>query len=541
MKDLTFAKIVVLLNALVPAVLLAWDSSHGLAGANPVNYAIRTTGLLSLMFLCMTLAVTPLRKVTGFQTLFHFRRMMGLFAFFYAVAHFATFFVFDRVLNVGDTLSEMVKRPYLIVGSVGVLAMVPLAATSMNYMIKRLGPKRWQLLHRLTYVAAIAGAVHFYMLVKSDVRTPVAFGSIVGVLLIYRGTAFTVRRSKQAANATSKWAGALRVDRIVQETPHVKTFRLALPGRGALPFRYLPGQYLTFTLEIGERKVRRSYTIASTPSRPGYCEVTIKREDMGLVSRHMHDVVKEGGLLQVAAPSGKFTFTGNEANRIALLAAGVGVTPLMSILRSLTDRNWNGRIDMIYSCKTSRDIIFRDELDDSRRRFPNFHLTITLTQADDRPWDGHVGRIDARLLHQTIPDLANVPFYVCGPSEMLTATSSLLRKLGVPESNIHKESFGSAAASVTDAAGTAEYSVTFSRSNKTARIAGNLPILALAEKLGIEVDTECRSGICGRCKCHMTSGSVEMETQDALDAADRRNQVILLCQARALEDVIVEI
>lgn len=539
MKNLRFAKLVVLLNALVPGALLAWDAWHGQASANPVNYAILTTGMLALVFLCLTLAVTPLRKVTGFQWLFHFRRTLGLYAFFYAAAHFATFFVFDRELSVRSTLSEMVKRPYLIVGSIGLLAMVPLAATSTNYMIKRLGPKRWQALHRLAYVAAVAGAVHFYMQVKSDVRLPIAFGSVLGVLLIYRGTAFTVRQRKKAPQGTAPWAGVLKVDRIVQETWQVKTFRLVPPGGGAFPFRYLPGQYLTFTLEIGGTKVRRSYTIASAPSRPGYCEVTIKREDLGLVSRYMHDEVNEGHHLQVAAPSGTFTFTGHEAKRIVLLAAGVGVTPLMSILRYLTDRKWNGRIDMLYSCKTSRDIIFREELEDLRRRFANVHLTITLTRPESGSWDGPVGRIDTGMLRRAIPDLTSLPFYICGPSEMLSASASLLRQLGVAESNLHKESFGSGVSPAAD--GAAEYTVSFSRSKKTAKIGSNRPILAAAEELGIEVDTECRSGICGRCKCRMTSGSVAMHTQDALDAADRRNQIILLCQARALENVTVEI
>jgi ferredoxin-NADP reductase/DMSO/TMAO reductase YedYZ heme-binding membrane subunit len=541
MKDLRFAKLVVLLNALVPGALLAWDAWRGQASANPVNYAILTTGMLALIFLCLTLAVTPLRKVTGFQSLFHFRRTLGLYAFFYAAAHFATFFVFDRELSVPGTLSEMVKRPYLIVGSIGLLAMVPLAATSTNSMIKHMGPKRWQALHRLAYVAAVAGAVHFYMQVKSDVRLPIAFGTVLGGLLIYRGTSFTIRQRKKSLPGMAPWTGLLKVDRIVRETWQVKTFRLVTPGGGAFPFHHLPGQYLNFTLEIGGRKVRRSYTIASTPSRPGYCEVTIKREEMGLVSRHMHDEVKEGDLLQVTASSGRFTFTGNEANRIVLVAAGVGITPLMSILRYLTDQNWNGRIDMLYSCKTSKDIIFREELEDLRQRFANFHLTITLSRPENDSWNGSVGRIDAGLLQRTIPDLASVPFYVCGPSEMLSDSASLLRQLGVAESNFHKESFGSRVSPTADDVGAEEHTVSFSRSKKSARISGNRPILALAEELDIEVDTECRSGICGRCKCRMTSGSVEMETQDALDAGDRRKKIILLCQARALEDVTVEI
>src|SRR5271157_4421691 len=133
MKDLGFAKFVLLVNGLVPGALLLWDAYHGQAGANPVNYAIRTTGILALIFLSLSLLVTPLRKITGLNWLFHFRRLLGLYAFFYALAHFLIFFVLDRVMNVWDTFSEMVKRPYLIVGSVGLLAMTPLAATSFNY------------------------------------------------------------------------------------------------------------------------------------------------------------------------------------------------------------------------------------------------------------------------------------------------------------------------------------------------------------------------------------------------------------------------
>src|SRR5512143_227905 len=128
MRDIHFVKSVLLINGLVPGVLLLWDAVHGQAGANPVNYAIRTMGLLALIFLTLTLLVTPLRKLTGLNWLFHFRRRLGLLAFGYALAHFSTFFIFDRMLDARDTLSEMVKRPYLIVGAVGLLAMVPLAA-----------------------------------------------------------------------------------------------------------------------------------------------------------------------------------------------------------------------------------------------------------------------------------------------------------------------------------------------------------------------------------------------------------------------------
>jgi glycine betaine catabolism B len=143
------------------------------------------------------------------------------------------------------------------------------------------------------------------------------------------------------------------------------------------------------------------------------------------------------------------------------------------------------------------------------------------------------------FLKRVIPDVTRIPFYMCGPPAMLTATKDLLRQMGVAESNIRMELFGSSKRTV-PMANSKEFTVTFSRSNKTAKITSSQPILALADELGIEWDSECRSGICGRCKCSMVSGSVEMETQDALDNNDRKKNIILLCQARVLEDVTVD-
>ena len=185
-QNLRFAKVLVLVNAAVPAALLGWDAWHHQLGANPVNYAILTTGLLALIFLMLTLLVTPLRKISGWNWIIFSRRTLGLYAFFYASLHFAIFFSLDQSFNVSSTLSEMVKRKYLIIGSIGLLVMVPLAVTSTNAMIKRLGGKRWRALHRLAYVAAIAGVIHYYMQVKKDVRQPVAFMAVLAVLLGWR-------------------------------------------------------------------------------------------------------------------------------------------------------------------------------------------------------------------------------------------------------------------------------------------------------------------------------------------------------------------
>jgi sulfoxide reductase heme-binding subunit YedZ len=183
MPDTRFAKLLLVVNGAVPLVLLGWDAAHQQLGANPQKFAIHTTGMMALIFLMLTMAVTPVRKVTGWNWLLFSRRVLGLYAFFYACLHFLLFFGLDRGFSLPGTWSEMVKRRYLFVGTTGLLVMVPLAVTSTNAMIKRLGGKRWRALHRLAYVAAVAGVVHYYMQVKADVRQPLVFGAILAVLL----------------------------------------------------------------------------------------------------------------------------------------------------------------------------------------------------------------------------------------------------------------------------------------------------------------------------------------------------------------------
>jgi len=186
MSDVRFVKIVVFVNALVPLVLLLWDLYHGRVGPNPLQFATTTTGMLTLIFLSLTVAITPLRKIFGINALVKLRRMLGLFAFFYGALHLLTYIWFDRGFNIISVGPDVVKRPFILAGMVAFLLMVPLAITSTNKMVKRLGGKRWAKLHRLVYLSAIAGVVHFWMLVKSDTRLPLTFGFIVLFLLGYR-------------------------------------------------------------------------------------------------------------------------------------------------------------------------------------------------------------------------------------------------------------------------------------------------------------------------------------------------------------------
>ena len=183
---MTFPKLVIFINSLIPLALLLWDVYRKQVGPNPLDFATKTTGMLTLIFLSLTVAVTPLRKIFGINSLVKYRRMIGLFAFFYGALHLLTYIWFDRLFNFVSVGQDVVRRPFILVGMTAFLLMVPLAITSTNKMVKRLGGKRWARLHRLVYVAALAGVVHFWMLVKSDIRLPLTFAFIVSFLLGYR-------------------------------------------------------------------------------------------------------------------------------------------------------------------------------------------------------------------------------------------------------------------------------------------------------------------------------------------------------------------
>jgi sulfoxide reductase heme-binding subunit YedZ len=183
---ISFPQFVVFVNSLIPLVLLLTDLYRGRVGPNPLEFATRTTGMLTLVFLSLTVAITPLRRIFGANSLVKFRRMLGLFAFFYGSLHLLTYVWFDRLFNLASTVKDVAQRPFILVGMTAFLLMLPLAITSTNKMVKRLGGKRWARLHRVVYVAAVLGVVHFWMLVKSDVRLPLTFAFIIVFLLGYR-------------------------------------------------------------------------------------------------------------------------------------------------------------------------------------------------------------------------------------------------------------------------------------------------------------------------------------------------------------------
>ncbi|HUR96654.1 MAG TPA: protein-methionine-sulfoxide reductase heme-binding subunit MsrQ [Pyrinomonadaceae bacterium] len=204
MQDVKFNKFLISLNALIPLGFLLLDGYRGLLGANPIEFFLRTTGVLALSFLIITLSITPLRKIFGWNGLIKYRRMLGLYVFFYALIHLVTYSIFDKGLDLSAIAGDVWQRPFIAVGMLAFTLLVPLAVTSTNGWLKRIGGKNWARLHKLSYPIAILGVLHFWMIVKSDVFYPVVFGLALAVLLGYR----MVANLKPQATKTRKETAA---------------------------------------------------------------------------------------------------------------------------------------------------------------------------------------------------------------------------------------------------------------------------------------------------------------------------------------------
>jgi DMSO/TMAO reductase YedYZ heme-binding membrane subunit len=210
MKDARFAKFVVLVNGAVPLAILGWDLLRSQVGPNPREYVLRTTGMLALVFLLLSLCVTPLRRISGYNALSHFRRMLGLYAFFYGCVHLAFWFVVDRSMDFRAALEDVQERTFILIGMATLLMMAPLAVTSANAMVKRMGAQKWKQLHRLAYVAAVGGVIHYCYVGKLLTRLPIGFLGAVVVLLGWRVVMGVRDSAKRARLARARGVEVVR-------------------------------------------------------------------------------------------------------------------------------------------------------------------------------------------------------------------------------------------------------------------------------------------------------------------------------------------
>ena len=345
------------------------------------------------------------------------------------------------------------------------------------------------------------------------------------------------------ATGRIRWLGRLVLAEAEHVTHNVKTFRFRPPGGGNLPFDYLPGQFLTLHISPHGIPTNRSYTIASTPTWRDRIEITVKREPHGLVSRWLHDDLKVGDEVEIEAPNGTFVFTGQEAESVFLIGGGVGITPMMSVARYLTETGWSGKVSLILGFRTPGDFIFREELARLAAKNANLSVTVAMSDPGGAAWPGIRGHIDAVLLSSMVQDITSRRAHICGPPAMMNAVKAALLGLGVHETLVKTEAFGTITrnpaakrAQSTEIAG----NVVFQASETTAPVPLDATILDVADEVGVSIDNACRSGTCASCRVRLVSGKVSMAAEDALTEEDKAEGYILACQAKAVGDVTVD-
>ena len=392
---------------------------------------------------------------------------------------------------------------------------------------------------------------------------------------------------------------------IIDETADVKTFTFI--SDPPIKFDYQPGQFVTLNLNIDGKSVKRSYSISSTPSRPHSLEITVKRVPAprdepsappGLVSNWLHDNMKVGSEVEINAPVGKFTNFANPSNKILLISAGSGITPMMSMSRWICDTASNVDIVFLHSARSPEDIIFRQELEMMTARYPNFKLAITVTRPlPGQPWYGYTGRINETILPAIAPDYQERTVYVCGPNPFMEATKELLQKIDFPMENYYEESFGGAkkkkekavsapptiqadqtiisssipspsvaspnvtpppvvsavpatslvngfvapapapepAPAPIQPAPSSGPVVVLAKSGHEISCDGEEAILEVAEAEGVDLPHSCRAGACGMCKVKKIEGEVIYD-----DDVDCEDGFIYTCVARPAGRVVIE-
>lgn len=327
--------------------------------------------------------------------------------------------------------------------------------------------------------------------------------------LIDRASARVTARIPVLESALSKLDPTLSLHRILarvvaihDETHDVKTFVLAPNARfGA----YRPGAWVTVHLTIDGRPVQRTYSLSSAPSDDALVSITVKRVPGGVVSNHLADTVKTGDVLELGAPDGQFVLPAALPEKLLLISAGSGITPVMSMLRHLARSGATSEITFLHFARSPRDLIFGRELEQIAARSPNVRV-VTCVESADPAWTGPTGRFTESLLESVAPDFRTSDTFLCGPSGFMRSVVQTLERTGADLAKLRYERFGADF----DASAFLEHSqvVRFVRSGVEAISSRPLTILQEAESKGVRVETGCRAGTCGTCRCKKKRGVV---------------------------------
>ncbi|WP_444996259.1 FAD-binding oxidoreductase [Aliikangiella sp. IMCC44359] len=340
---------------------------------------------------------------------------------------------------------------------------------------------------------------------------------------------------------------------VIEETYDVKTFQFKAEKEQL--FHFKPGQFIGIQLEVDGEKHNRSYTIASSPTRPHLLELTIKREVGGSVSPWMHKNVKPGTQLELRGPAGRFNCMDIESDKVLLISAGSGVTPMMSMSRFWCDQAIDKDIQFINWARSTQDIIFRRELSLLDHQHSNFNVEVVCTQPGlSENWLGRRGRINKNLLADLVPDLNERTIFCCGPDGFMQQVKTCLEQLDFDMINYHDETFDPGGKKKAKLAAQkikieAEantsiaplFNLTFAKSGQSVEVSNDKTLLESIEAAGVVIDSACREGNCGSCIVKKVSGETITENESGLDEESKKEGFILTCTTHLKSDVELDL
>ena len=347
-----------------------------------------------------------------------------------------------------------------------------------------------------------------------------------------------MRLTPQTNHENAKSPIRLLLSQIEQQTHDTKTLRFQILDERQ--FRAKPGQFLTFQWTIDGQRVRRSYTVSSSPVHQNYVEITPKRMENGCVSVFLNERAKPGLAVEASGPYGRFYFDETLHKSIVLIAAGSGITPMISMLCYIDDLELATPVTLLYCVRTGADIIFENELSRLSRSLPNFKYELCLSRPDPT-WKGRSGRLTEEFVSQRVTDLDSPTFFLCGPKGFMDNARHVLLTLGVTQDRILQESFGESKPPTESRpleAGTAE-TVVFLHSEKVCQVSSGSTLLDLAERNGVQIPFGCRQGQCGTCATRVLSGTVQMDVEAGLTAEQKNAGYVLPCVSRAEGTVVL--
>ncbi|KJF67331.1 hybrid-cluster NAD(P)-dependent oxidoreductase [Rhizobium nepotum] len=332
---------------------------------------------------------------------------------------------------------------------------------------------------------------------------------------------------------------------VTPETPDVMTFLFRSEDQNW--FRYLPGQFVTLELPVGAELLYRTYTLSSSPSRPYALSVTVKAQATSIGTRWMFNNLKPGMKIRALGPLGDFSYVRHPGEKYLFISAGSGVTPMMSMVRDMSDRAPQSDIAFINCSRSPSDIVFRHELEYLARFMPKLSLGFIVENCGRTDlWSGLKGMVDKAKIALLTPDFMDRTVFCCGPGPFMAAISSMLDASGFDMSRYHQESFSPAAPVAvgesvhTAADGEALSMVGFTLSGKEVPCQPGQTVLMTARAAGVRIGAACESGICGTCRVLKLSGEVEMNHNGGILDDEIEEGYILACCSRPLTDVKVE-